>query len=65
MSAVPWQRVVTTAYEHVKGSYGSLLENLEVFDSKKILRIPSSMGKRTLQFKMRTQDFATYVGFSI
>ena len=43
------------AYEHVEGVYSEYLENPEVFDSKKILGVPSPMNNTT-QFMIGGAD---------
>jgi len=38
---------MATAYEHIEGIYGVYPENPEVFNPKKILRVPSPMDNAT------------------
>ena len=45
-----------TAYEDVNRAYGKCLENLETFDSKKILRIVSAMTSTSPQPTVRTME---------
>jgi hypothetical protein len=57
---------VITAYEHVSDrTYGDCLESPKVFDSEKILCIPSAMDDMTPKFAVGAWNLVTYVGFNI
>ena len=65
MSVVSKKRIVTAAYEHVKGIYSGCLENPEVSDSKNIFGIPSVMDNIILSLRPGTQDLVAHDGFNI
>lgn len=53
VSAAPKRSIVTAAYEHGKGIYIVCLENPEVSDAKKVLRIPPAMDNPSPQLMTR------------
>jgi len=44
------------AYEHINGICSECLENLEVFDSKEILSVPSVAGDAIPQFTIENME---------
>ena len=50
VSVIPETRVVTMTYEHVNRAYSECLESPKVFDSNKVLGIPSVTDGTTAQF---------------